>query len=82
MLGFDWSDVSDGVQRAAIVEPVDLCEGFPVDGAARFPWTSSVNDVCLEQANHCLGECIAIRTAVGADVGFQPSIGWPFCAFD
>ena len=41
-----------------------------------------MNDVCLEQANHCLGECIVIRTTVGADAGFQPCIGRPFCAFD
>ena len=82
LLGSGQSNVSDGRQRAAIVEPVDPCEGFPVDGAARFPWTSSVNDVCLEQADHCSGECIAKRTTFGVDVGFQPGIGWPFAVFD
>ncbi len=41
-----------------------------------------MNDLCLEEANHRLGECIVIRTADGADTGFQSSISQAFCVFD
>lgn len=41
-----------------------------------------MNDFCLEEADHCFGECIIIRTADGANAGFQPGIRQPFCLFD
>jgi hypothetical protein len=49
-------DVADGAEESAVVEPVDLFQGFPLDLAHRFPWADLVDDFGLEQADAVFGE--------------------------
>jgi hypothetical protein len=51
-------DVADGAEESAVVEPVDLFQGFPLDLPHRFPWADLVDDFSLEQANDVFGQSV------------------------
>ena len=47
-LGLGWRDVSDWLQQASIVEPVDPFQGFPFHGICCFPRAQPVDDLRFE----------------------------------
>ena len=74
--------VPDGFQQSAVVEPVDPFEGGIFYGIEATPWTSSVNDFCLEQPIDRFGQCIVVTVADAANQRGDLLLCQPFGVFD
>ena len=70
-LGFCWRDVPDGLQQAAVVEPVDPFECGVFHGVKAAPWATAVDDLSLEQPVDRLGQGIVVTVAHAADGRFD-----------
>ena len=54
-LGFCGRDVPYGLEKTAVVEPVDPFQRGELDGLERAPWSAPVNDLGLVEAVDGLG---------------------------
>jgi len=81
-LSFCGRDVSDRLEEATVVEPVDPFEGCVFDGLEAAPRTAAVDDLRLEQAVDRLGQGIVIAVADASDRGFDSCFYQPFGVFD
>ena len=66
-LGFGGRHVPDGLQQAAVVEPVGPFQGCVFDGLEATPRTTAVDDLGLEQTVDRLGQRVVIAVADAAD---------------
>jgi hypothetical protein len=73
--GFGWRDVSDGLQQAAVVEPVDPFQRRVFDGLEAAPWAAAVDDLGLEEPVDRLGQGVVIAVADAADGGLDARFG-------
>ena len=60
-------NVSDGLQKAAVVEPVDPFERGEFHGFEVAPWCSPMDDLGLLSTVDCFGESIVIGIADAPD---------------
>ena len=68
-------DVSDRLEKASVVEPVDPFEGGELDGLEGASGSAPVNDVRLEEADHRFGEGVVVAIADAADRGLDAGLG-------
>ena len=82
LFGLGGRDVSDGLQKASVVEPVDPFEGRELDGLQRFPGSAPTDDLGLVKAVDGFGERVVIAVADSADGWFDASLNQTFGVFD
>jgi len=70
-------DHPDGLEEAAVVEPVDPLEHGELDVVDRSPGAASADDLGLEQADHGFGQRVVEGVADRADRGFDSGLGEP-----
>ena len=75
-------DVSDGLQKASVVEPVDPFERRELDRLQRFPRSTPVDDLGLVKAVDGFGERVVVAVADSADGCFDASLNQAFGVFD
>lgn len=80
LLGLGPRDVTDGLEDASVVEPVDPFEGGVFHGIKRAPWTTPVDHLGLEQPIDRLGQGIVVTISDaayrgGLDPGFGQALG-------
>ena len=73
VLGFGRRDVADGLQKPALVEPVDPGQRGELDGLEAPPWSSPVNDLSLVKAIDRLGESVVIGSPTLPTEGSIPA---------
>ncbi len=61
-LGFRRRDVADGLQKAAIIEPVDPFQRRKLDRLEVPPGPASMDDLCLVETVDRFGECVVVGT--------------------
>ena len=73
--GLGGRNIADGLEEAAVVEPIDPFEGgeFHCFGVA--PGSAPVDHLGLEQAVDRLGQGVVIAVADAADRGLDPRFG-------
>ena len=74
---FCWWDVSDGFEKAPVVEPVHVFEGGVLDLVEVLPRSAFVDEFCLVQANDRFGEGVIVRIPNRADRWFDAGFGEP-----
>lgn len=67
LLGFGRRDVSDGLEKPSMVEPVDPFEGGEFNSFKVAPGTASMNDLGLVEAVYRFGEGIVVTVADASD---------------
>ena len=82
LFGLGGRDVSDGLQKASVVEPVDPFECRELDGLQRFPRSAPTDDLGLVKAVDGFGERVVIAVADSADGWFDASLNQAFGVFD
>ena len=82
MFSLGWRDVTDRLQKASVVEPVDPFERRELDGLQRFPWSAPMDDLGLVKAVDSFGERVVIAVADTADGWFNASLNQAFGVFD
>ena len=65
--GLGRRDEADGLEQAAVVEPVDPREGGELDGFEGAPRPLPADHLGLEEADHGLGEGVVVAVADAAD---------------
>ena len=75
-------DVADGLEQAAVVEPVDPFEGGVFHGIEAAPGATAVDDLGLEQPVDRLGQGVVIAVANTSDRRLYPCFGEAFGVFD
>ena len=60
-------DVSDGFEKAPVVEPVDVFEGGVLDLVEVLPRSAFVDEFCLVQTDDGFGEGVIVGIANRAD---------------
>ena len=58
-----------------MVEPVDPLQRGVLYGLKGFPRPASIDDLGLEQADHCFGQSIVVRVTNTADGSFYAYLG-------
>ena len=81
-LGFGGRDVSDGLEQATVVEPVDPFEGGELDGLEGLPGAAAVDDLGLVEAVDGLGQGVVVAVADAADRGLDAGLGQAFGVSD
>ena len=76
-LSFCGRDVADGLEQAAMVEPVDPFERGQFDSLAGLPGPA-VDHLGFVQAIDRLGQGIVVAVALAADGGFDAGLGQAF----
>src|SRR3954464_16026648 len=74
-LEFDGWDVAAVLERAAVVEPVDVLGGGVLDVVDGAPRAAALDQFGLVQAVDRLGQSVVIRVAGGADRGGDADFG-------
>ena len=82
LFGLGGRDVSDGLQKASVVEPVDPFECRELDGLQRFPRSAPTDDLGLVKAVDGFGERVVVAVADTADGWFDASLNQAFGVFD
>jgi hypothetical protein len=80
-------NVSDGLQKAAVVEPIDLFERGELHGFEVAPWSSPMDDLGLVEAVDRFGQSVVITVANMsirnserlAEAGIEASVGSTYC---
>src|SRR4051794_28874111 len=79
--GFSWRDVTDRLEEAAVVVPVDPLQGGELDGLQVAPGAASADRLGLEQAIYRLRQGIVVgitdATDGGLDAGFEQTLCVP-----
>jgi hypothetical protein len=73
-----WRDTPDGLEQAAVDEPVDPFQRGIFDGLEAAPWAATMNDFCLLEAVDRLGQGIVIAVTNTADRWFDAGFAQPF----
>ena len=73
--GFSGRHVSDWLEEAAVVEPLDPFEGGELDGFKRAPWSTSADHLGLVEAVDALRQSIVITVADAPDRGLDACFG-------
>jgi len=60
LFSLGWWNISDGLEQAAVVEPVDPFEGCVFHGFKRFPWPPPVDDLRLVEAVDGFGQGVVV----------------------
>lgn len=84
LLGFGGWDVPVWLQDRPVVEPVDPFEGCVFHGLEAAPWTTTVDNLGLEQAVDRLGQCVVVLSpTLPTDDSIPASAGgiWPAAGF-
>ena len=81
-LGFGWRPVSDWLEQATVVEPVDPFKRGELDGLERAPRPASVDDLGLEEAVDGLGERVIVAVADTAHGWFDARLSEPLGVAD
>jgi hypothetical protein len=71
LFGFGWRDVSDRLQKAPVVKPIDPFEGGELDGLQRSPRSAAADHLAFVETVDGLGEGVVIAVADAADGGFD-----------
>ncbi len=82
LFGLGGRDVSDGLQKASVVEPIDPFERRELDGLQRFPRSAPTDDLGLVKAVDGSGERVVIAIANTADGWFDASLNQALGVFD
>ena len=82
MFGVGGRDVSDGLQKTSVVEPIDPFEGCELDGLQRFPRSAPTDDLGLVKAVDGFGERVVVAIADTADGWFDASLHQALGVFD
>ena len=67
--------VADGLEQAAMVEPVYPFQRGIFDGFKGSPWPASMDHLGLVEAVDGLGQSVVVAVADAADRGFDPGFG-------
>lgn len=81
-LGFARRNISDGRERAAVVEPIDPFERGELDDLKVAPRPPVSNDFGSVEPVGSLCEYVVGADANAVDGGFKASLGYPFGVFD
>ena len=81
-LCFGGRDVSNRLEQAAVVEPVDPFGGCELDRFETAPRPAPRDDLGLEEADHRLGERVIVAVADAADRGLDPGLSQTLGVFD
>jgi len=73
--GLGGRDVSDRLEEAAVVEPVDPFEGGGLDRLEAARRSSAADHLGLEEADHTFGKGIVVGVADAADRRLDPDLG-------
>jgi len=57
--GLGWWDIPDGLQKAAVVEPIDPFERGELHGFGVAPWSSPMDDFGLVKTVNRFGESLS-----------------------
>jgi len=57
-----------------VVEPVDVFEGGVLDLVEVAPWSPVVDEFCLVEADHRLGQGVIVRVPHGSNRGFDTGL--------
>jgi hypothetical protein len=74
-LSLSWRDVSDRLEEAAIVEPVDPFQRRVFDGLEAAPGAAAMDDFCFEKSVDGFGQGVVIAVADAAHRRFDAGIG-------
>ena len=72
-LGFGLRDEADGLQKPAIVEPVDPLESCELDGLEVAPRSTSMDDLSLVEAVDRFGEGVVVESPTLPTEGSIPA---------
>jgi hypothetical protein len=78
LFGFSGRDVTDGAEKASVIEPVDPPEGLPFDGIDGFSRRAAVDNFGLEQTDDRLCEGVIVRISHRSDGRLDASVNEPF----
>ena len=70
LLGFRRRHVADGLQQAAVVEPVNPFEGGEFDGLEGVPRAAPMDDLRFEETVDGFRQSVVIAVADAADGGY------------
>ena len=73
--GLGGRDISDRLEEASSVEPVDPFESGVLDGFETAPWATPVDEFGLVEAVDRLGEGVVVAVADAADGGDEARLG-------
>ena len=73
--GFGGRDVADGLEQAAVVEPIHPVEGGELNLLQRAPGSPAPDDLGLVEAVDRLGQGVVVAVADAADRGLDARIG-------
>ena len=71
LLGFGWRYVAYGLQKTAVVEPIDPFECGELHSFEVAPWSSPMDDLCLVKTVDRFSESIVIAVANSSDGGLD-----------
>ena len=76
-LGFGGRNVADGLEQAAMVEPVDPFEGSELDRLGMTPGPAATDHLGLEEPDHRLRQGSVVAVADAADRRLNARLGKP-----
>ena len=71
LLGFGWRYVAYGLQKTAVVEPINPFECGELHSFEVAPWSSPMDDLCLVKAVDRFSDSIVIAVANASDGGLD-----------
>ena len=80
--GFGWRYVADGLQKAAVVEPIDPFERGELHGFEVAPWSSPMDDLGLVKTVDRFGESIVVEVTNTAYRRLDARFGQPLGILD
>ena len=81
-LSFCRRDVSDRLEEAPVIEPVDPIEGCELDGLETAPGSPAADHFRLEEADDALGEGVVIGVAHATDRRLDSGFGQALAVLD
>lgn len=78
LFGFGWRDIPDGLQKAAVVEPVDPFQSGELYGLKVAPRSSPMDNLGLVKTIDRFGESIVITVADAPDRRLDARFRQPF----
>src|SRR5688572_30442834 len=78
LLELQWRNVTDGLEQASIVEPVDPFQSCELDILCVSPGAAAMNDLGLVQPVDRFRECVVVGVASAADRRLDTALGESF----
>jgi hypothetical protein len=82
LLGFGWRDVSDGLQKPSMIEPIDPFQGCEFHRLEIPPWPAPMNDLGLVEAVDCFSEGVVVAVTNAANGRLDARLGQSLRIFD